>query len=71
MLGLETEAHPTDEGESPGAQDGCHPAGAAGESTQGHGRVLEFQSRYWRREDTEDRGNPVNATKRITENFFS
>ena len=35
---LQTEAHPADEGESPGAQDGRHPAGAAGESTQGHGQ---------------------------------
>ena len=33
---LYTEAHPTDEGEGPGAQDGRHPAGAAGEGTQGH-----------------------------------
>ena len=33
---LQTEAHPTDEGEGPGGQDGRHPAGATGESTQGH-----------------------------------
>ena len=33
---LDTEAHPTDEGEGPGGQNGRHPAGAAGESTQGH-----------------------------------
>ena len=68
---LQTDADPAEEGEGPGGQQGGHPAGAAGESTQGHGRVLEFQSRFRRREDTEDRGNPVNATKRITENFFS
>ena len=36
LLLLQTEAHPTDEGEGPGGQDGRHPAGATGESTQGH-----------------------------------
>ena len=36
---LYTEAHPTDEGEGPGGHDGRHPAGAAGESTQGHRQV--------------------------------
>ena len=36
QLLLETEAHPTDEGEGPGAQHGRHPARAAGESTQRH-----------------------------------
>ena len=42
---LYTEAHPTDEGEGPGGHDGRHPAGAAGESTQGHRQVRSGQVR--------------------------
>ena len=42
---LYTEAHPTDEGEGPGGHDGRHPAGAAGESTQGHRQARSGQVR--------------------------
>ena len=39
---LQAEAHPTDEGEGPGPQDGRHPAGAAGQSAQGHHLYLSL-----------------------------
>lgn len=33
---LQADADPAEEGEGPGGQQGGHPAGAAGQGTQGH-----------------------------------
>ena len=39
---LEADADAAEEGESPRGQQGRQPAGAAGESTEGHGKACRF-----------------------------
>ena len=74
MLLSETEAHPTDEGEGPGPQDGRHPAGATGESAQGHPQYLRQSILKWRKYLVSWLWSwvviPANATKRITEKLL-